>query len=100
MERDSLFGERIVWRGRSRAVTVPFTQKAMAVASGVVSVVTTSYAIVVAKSFGAPVGGMILLAAWSATLALGAWRIPLWWRSQLEYIVTERHVVSRRGPIR
>ncbi len=100
MDRDSLFGERIVWQGRSRAVTVPFVQQAMAVVSAVASVVTLSYAIVVAKSFGAPVGGMILLSAWSATLALGAWRVPLWWRSQVEYIVTERHVVWRRGPIR
>ena len=100
MDRDSLFGERIVWQGRSRAATVPFVQKAMAIVSGVVSAVTLSYAIVVAKSFDAPVGGMILLAAWSATLALGAWRVPLWWRSQVEYIVTERHVVWRRGPIR
>jgi hypothetical protein len=100
MDRDSLFGERIVWRGRSRAVTVPPVQKAIAVFSAVVSVITVSFAIVVAKSFGVPVGGMILLAAWSATLALGAWRVPIWWRSQVEYIVTERHVVWRRGPIR
>jgi len=100
MDRDSLFGERIVWKGRSRASAVPFPQKAIATASAVVSAVTTSYAIVVAKSFGVPVGGMILFAAWCATLALGAWRIPIWWRSQLEYIVTDRHIVWRRGPIR
>jgi hypothetical protein len=100
MDRDSLFGERIVWRGRSRAVTVPFVQGAMAIVSAVVSAVTLSFAVVVAKSFAAPVGGMILFAAWCATLALAAWRVPIWWRSQVEYLVTERHVIWRRGPIR
>jgi hypothetical protein len=100
MARESLFGERILWRGGCRAVTVPFVNKVMAVVGSVASSVTLCYAVVVAKSLAAPVGGMILLAAWCATLALGAWRIPLWWRSQVEYIVTERHVIWRRGPLR
>jgi hypothetical protein len=100
MDRDSLFGERIVWHGRSRAVTVPFVQKMVAVASAVVSAVTLLYAVVVAKSLGAPIGGMVFFAGWCATLALGAWRVPIWWQSQVEYLVTERHVIWRRGPIR
>src|SRR5580658_5945881 len=93
MVRDSLFGEPIVWQGRCRAASVPFAQK-------VVSAVTLCYAVVLAKSVGIPVGGMILLAAWCATIALGAWRIPIWWRSQIEYVVTERHVIWNRGRIR
>jgi hypothetical protein len=100
MARDSLFGERIVWQGSCRGVTVPLVNKVMSVVAAVASVVTLCYAVVVAKSLAAPVGGMILLAAWCATLALGAWRIPLWWRSQVEYIVTDRHVIWRRGPLR
>jgi hypothetical protein len=98
--RDSLFGERIVWQGRCRAVTVPFVQKVTATVAAVVSTVTLSYAVVAAKSLDVPVGGMVLFAAWCATVALGAWRVPIWWRSQVEYIVTERHVIWRRGPIR
>jgi hypothetical protein len=98
--RDSLYGERIVWQGRCRAVTVPFTQKVVAGVAAVVSAVTLSYAVVVASSLRAPVGGMVLLAGWCATLALAAWRGTLWWRSQLEYLVTERHVIWRRGPLR
>jgi hypothetical protein len=100
MARDSLFRERIVWQGKCRAVTVPFVNKVMAVVGAVASAVTLCYAVVVAKSLAVPVGGMILLAAWCATVALGAWRIPIWWRSQVEYIVTERHVIWRRGRIR
>jgi hypothetical protein len=100
MARDSLFGERIVWQGRCRTMAVPFVQKALAVVAAVVSAVTLCYAVVAAKSLDAPVGGMILFAGWCATLALGAWRIPIWWRSGLEYLVTERHVIWRRGRIR
>jgi hypothetical protein len=98
--RDSLFGERIVWQGRCRALTVPFGQKVMSAVAGVASAVTLCYAIVVAESLEVPVGGMILFAAWCATIALGAWRLPIWWRSQAEYLVTERHVIWRRGRIR
>src|SRR6185437_6609361 len=100
MARDSLFGERIIWQGRCRAVSVPFTQKVMVAVAAVVSAVTLCYAVVVAKSLDVPVGGMVVLAAWCATIALGAWRAPLWWRSQLEYLVTERHVIWRRGRLR
>jgi hypothetical protein len=100
MARDSLFGERIVWEGRCRSVTVPFANKVMAATSGVVSVTTLCYAVVIAKSLDAPVGGMILFAAWCAAIALGSWRFPLWWQAQVEYAVTERRVVWRRGPLR
>jgi hypothetical protein len=98
--RDSLFGENIVWQGKCRAQAVPATYKAVAVAAAVVAVVTLCYAVVVAEALHLPVGGMIVFAGWCATLALGAWRLPLWWRSQLEYIVTDRHVIWRRGRIR
>jgi hypothetical protein len=98
--RDSLYGERIVWQGRCRAVTVPFLHKVVSVMAAVLSVVTLSYALVVAKSLAVPVGGMILFAGWCATLALAAWRFPLWWRSRVEYLVTEKHVIWRRGRLR
>jgi hypothetical protein len=100
MARDSLFRERILWQGGCRTVTVPFVNKVMAVVGSVASAVTLCYAVVVAKSLAAPIGGMILLAAWCATVALAAWRIPIWWRSQVEYLVTERHVIWRRGRLR
>jgi hypothetical protein len=100
MARDSLFGERIIWQGRCRTVSVPFVNKVMTVVAAVASAVTLCYAVVLAKSLDAPVGGMVIFAAWCATVALGSWRVPIWWRSQLEYIVTERHVIWRRGRLR
>jgi len=99
MARDSIFGERIVWQGRCRATSVPFAQKATALIATVISLVTLCYA-VVAQSLEVPVGGMVAFSAWCATLALGAWRVPLWWRSEVEYVVTDRHVIWRRGRIR
>ncbi|HEY1693244.1 MAG TPA: hypothetical protein VGG39_13845 [Polyangiaceae bacterium] len=100
MVRDSLFGERIVWQGKCRAVTLPATFKVVSAMAGVTSAVTLSYAVVVAESLAVPVGGMVLFAAWCATLALAAWRLPLWWRAQLEYLVTDKHVIWRRGRLR
>lgn len=100
MSRDSLFGERIVWQGRCRAMTVPPLYRAVAAVMAVLSVVTLAYAVVVAKSLAVPVGGMVLFAGWCAALALAAWRMPLWWRSQVEYLVTDEHVIWRRGRLR
>jgi hypothetical protein len=100
MARDSLFGERIVWQGRCQNAYVPFASKAMASAAAVVSLVTLAYAVVIVKALEVPVGGMVVFAAWCAMLALGAWRVPVWWRSRIEYLVTEKHVIWRRGPIR
>ena len=100
MARDSLFGERIVWQGGCRTASVPFVNKVTAGVASVASAVALCYAVVVAKSLLAPVGGMVFFAGWCATIALAAWRIPIWWRSQVEYILTERHVIWRRGRLR
>jgi hypothetical protein len=100
MASDSLFGERIVWTGRCRALTVPFAYRVAGVVALVVSIITLCNAVVVARALHVHVGGMIVFAGWCATVALGAWRLPIWWRSRLEYIVTDRHVIWRRGPLR
>jgi hypothetical protein len=100
MARDSLFGERIIWTGRPKASTVPLGNKLMAAFAGTVSVIAVSFAVVVGRGLQAQVGGMLFFAAWCATLGLGAWRFPAIWRSRLEFIVTDTHVIWRRGPIR
>jgi hypothetical protein len=100
MSRDSLYGERILWEARCRMAAIPIAEKAMALAAATVSAVTLCYAVVVAESLHVHAGGMVFFAAWCATLALGAWRVPLWWRSAITYAVTENHVIWRRGRIR
>ena len=79
-------------------VTVPFANKVVAARRPSSSRVRLCFAVVVATALHVPVGGMLVFAAWCATIALFAWRFPILWRSQLEYIVTERHVIWRRGP--
>ena len=100
MARDSLYGETILWSGRPRVAATPRAYKLAAIVSAVVSVVALSFAIVVGTAFHAQVGGMIIFSAWCATLALASWRGPALWRSGLEYIITDKHVICRRGRIR
>lgn len=100
MARDSLFGEGIIWSGRAEALSTPPMYRALAWASAGVGVVTLLFAAVVARGLGADVSGMLVFAAWCATLALLAWRVPQWWQSKAEYLVTDRHVIWRRGAIR
>lgn len=97
---DSLFGERILWQGRCQTSAVRNTEKATALAAAIGSAVTVCYAIVIAKSLGVAVGGMVLFAAWCATLALAAWRVPLWWRAGVRYVITDGHVIWQRGRVR
>jgi hypothetical protein len=98
--RDSLFGERIIWTGRPKVTSVPHANKVVAAFAVAVSVIALCFAIVVSTALHVPVGGMVAFAGWSATIALFAWRFPIMWRSRVEYIVTDAHVIWRRGPIR
>jgi hypothetical protein len=100
MARDSLFGETILWSGRPKVTSVPLTYRLVAVVGAVVSIVALCFALVVSVGLHARVGSMVFFSAWCATIALGAWRLPLVWRARVEYILTDKHVIWRRGPIR
>jgi hypothetical protein len=100
MARDSLFGETILWSGTPKAVSTPTGPRLVATVCAVVSLVTVLFAIVAATALRARVGGMLVFSAWCATLAVAAWRGPLWWRSGIEYVVTDKHVIWRRGRVR
>lgn len=100
MARDSLFGEQIVWTGGPKVTTVPPLFKVIAAVATIVSVVTLLFAVVVARGLQLPVGGLVAFSAWCATIALGAWRLPLWFRASATYLVTENHVIWQRGRLR
>lgn len=100
MARDSLFGESIVWTGKPAVLRTPPVYRAVAGAAATMSLITLLFALVVALALHANVNGMIMFAAWCSLLALGAWRLPLVWQSRVEYIVTDKHVIWRRGPLR
>lgn len=100
MSRDSLFNETILWSGKPRVVRVPLGYKLTAIVSAVVAVVTLCFAGTAGLALHVPVGGMLLFSGWCATIALLAWRLPIVFYSGVEYLVTERHVIWRRGRIK
>ncbi len=100
MARDSLFGETILWSGQPKVASVPVAARLVTTVCAVIALVTVLFATVAATALRVHVGGMLVFAAWCSTLALAAWRGPVWWRSGVEYVVTDRHVIWRRGRIR
>lgn len=100
MARDSLYGEEVIWSGGPKEVSVPATFKLAAAVASTMAVVALAFAVVISSGLHQPVGSLVGFAAWSATLALGAWRLPLWFRSSVRYIVTEKHVIWQRGRLR
>lgn len=100
MARDSLYGEDIVWSGGPKVVSVPGAFKLAAVVAGTMSAVALAFAVVVATSLHQRASTLVAFAAWSASLALAAWRLPLWFRSAARYVVTDKHVIWQRGRLR
>jgi hypothetical protein len=98
--RDSLYGDPIVWEGGPKTVTVPVHFKVISVVSVVVSVVALAFAVVVATGLKQPVGSLLLFSAWCAAIAVGAWRLPLWFNAHARYVITDKHVIWQRGRIR
>jgi hypothetical protein len=100
LARDSLFGDRIEWAGRPKIATVPTGYRVAALLMAIVSAIAVAFATVIATSLHAPVGGLILFACWCGTLALAFRYGPSIWRAEVEYVVTEKHVMWKRGRIR
>jgi hypothetical protein len=100
MARDSLYGEEVIWSGGPKVVSIPGAFKLAAVVASTMSVVALAFAIVIVTGLHQRAGNLVAFSAWSATLALGCWRLPLWFRSSARYIVTEKHVIWQRGRLR
>jgi len=99
-QRDSLYDEEIVWSGGPKTLSVPFAFKVASAVGALMAVVAIAFAVVVSKGLDQPVGGLVAFGAWCATIALVAWRFPLWWGSSVTYAVTEKHVIWQRGRYR
>ncbi len=98
--RDSLFGEPVLWSGRPKTVTVPGLYRGASFVCGVTSAIATTSAIVVASALKVAPGGLLAFAAWMATLAVALSAGMKWWLSGLEFVVTDRHIIVRRGRFR
>lgn len=100
MARDSLYGEEVIWSGGPKTVSVPFAFKLAALVAATIALVALAFAVVVGTALEQRPDGLLAFSAWSATLALAAWRLPLWFRASARYLVTERHVIWQRGRLR
>jgi hypothetical protein len=100
MARDSFYDETILWAGKPEELQTPLTWRAVSAMAGVISGCSLAFAIVVASTMHLPIGSMLLLSAWCATIAVLAWKGPQIWLSRVTYQVTDSHIVWRRGPLR
>jgi hypothetical protein len=98
--RDSFFNENVLWTGEPKLVETPLVYRLGSIVAGVVALISTLSAIAVATALRQPIGGMLLFSAWMVTVAVALRQIPRWWRSQLEYVLTEQSIIVRRGKFR
>ncbi|EYF04734.1 hypothetical protein [Chondromyces apiculatus] len=100
MKRDAVFNEPVLWTGRPKVVVIPPLNRAASAVCAVTSAICTASAIVVATAVHVRPTQLLLFAAWMATLAIAARAVPRWWRSELEYVLTDQHIVMQRGKLR
>lgn len=100
VERDSVFGEPILWSGRPKIVVVPNIYRVASAVCALASAIATTSAVMVATALGQRSGSLLAFAAWMATLSFGFSFIPKWWRSELEFSLTDHHLIVRRGKLR
>lgn len=100
MERDSVFEERIVLRANPGEIAPTALERGATWLLGTASVITTLLAVAAAATVEVQVQGLLAFAAWCASLAIAVRLVPQLWHQGAEFIVTERHVIWRRGRFR
>jgi hypothetical protein len=100
LARDPILNENIVWRGRPQVLETPPLFRAGAVVLFLTAAAATSFAFVAAWGAKASPAPLLLFAAWATSLGLACLHVPRIWQSKVEYIITDEHVVSKRGPFR
>jgi hypothetical protein len=98
--KDSVLGERIVWRGTPKVVEVPATLRVAALILFALSAVSICFAVVISFTLHITPTESLVFAGWSAALGVLVIQAPKIWLEKVEYLVTERHVIMQRGPFR
>ena len=93
-------GEQVVWSGGPKVVSVPPAFKLAAVFCFTMAVVAVAFAIVISSGLHQRASSLLGFGAWSASLGLAAWQVPLWFRSSARYTVTDTRVIWQRGRLR
>jgi hypothetical protein len=100
LARDPFLGENIIWSGRPQRTDTPAFLRALGWAWFTVSAVCATFGVVVAVGLAASPAMLFLCGAWTASLGLACFHGPRLWLSGVEYVITEAHVLVRRGPLR
>jgi hypothetical protein len=100
LARDPILNENILWRGRPHVVEAPALFRTGAVVLFLTAAASTSFAFVAAWGAQASPAPLLLFAVWVTSLGFACLHLPRIWYSKLEYIITDHHVVSKRGPFR
>lgn len=100
MKRETLYGERVLWAGRPTAIETPSGPRALALLLFAMSAVSLCFAAVISLALRLTPTEPLLFAGWSAIFGVLVFQAPKIWLEQVEYFVTERHVVMQRGPYR
>lgn len=98
--RDPQLGETIIWRGRPQVVETPALFRVAAGVWFTFAATATCFSFVVAWGLNTTPTALLLFAAWTTTLGLGCLHGPRLWYEKVEYLVTDGHVIWRRGPFR
>ncbi len=100
MARDSLFGETIHWSGRPSPVPLSTAVRAVMAMSATLALTALGFATVLSTALHVSVSGLIFFSAWCSAVGLFSYCWPGLWGARVEYAITDRHVIWRRGPIR
>ncbi len=100
MARDPLLGEQIIWQGRPLVVQTPPIFKVAAAVWFLLCATSVCFAFTTALALSISPAPQLLFAAWTAALGVACLHGPKLWLSKMQYVLTEGHVIWRRGPFR
>lgn len=98
--KDPQLGENIIWHGRPSETRTPALFRTAGAVFFVVAATALCFAVVTAWALSRSPAAFLLLSLLSTSLGLACLIFPKQWLGNVEYLVTDHHVVWRRGPLR
>jgi hypothetical protein len=97
---DSLLGEEVVWSGRPKVLETPRALRIGALVLFAFAAVSLCFAVVLSFALRVTPTVSVLFAAWSTLFGVSVLQAPKIWLAGVEYLVTEKHVIMKRGLFR
>jgi len=95
-----LFQERVLCSARPERLSAPASYRVASVVAFLFAGVTLAFAVVAARSLHRPVLGMLVFSLCAVAVGILARRVPSWWLSRTEYLITDKHVIAKNGRLR